>query len=194
MAAKLLNPGKKKQALTWHRTTLVQIQCLMQIIINRIALIMYDVRQVRRLKWSVTLFIGVINIAVFVIWMPARLQISPTWIAINSVWDRVEKGLLALLDLGLNLKFIYLVHNELIKHGLTKYRDLYRFNISMIFVSLSLDVSLFLLSFFFSNENGLCCCGSAKMANRAHRLSSSELCRFPTNRASCMYFESSPPP
>lgn len=112
----------------------------MQIIINRIALIMYDGRRVRTLKWTVAGLVGLINLSVFVIWMPARLQISPTWMALNSVWDRIEKGLLALIDLGLNLKFIHLVHTELIRHGLTKYRDLYRFNVTMIFISISLDV------------------------------------------------------
>lgn len=113
----------------------------MHIIINRIALIMYDNKRVRKLKWSATLLVGAINISVFVIWMPARLEVSETWIHINDIWDRVEKGMLAVVDLGLNLYFIYLVRKELITYGLTKYRHLYRFNIGMIFISMSLDVS-----------------------------------------------------
>lgn len=151
----------------------------MHIIINRIALIMYDGRRVRRLKWTVTGLIGAINIAVFIIWMPARLQINPTWIAINNVWDRVEKGLLALIDLGLNLKFIHLVHTELIKHGLTKYRDLYRFNITMIFVSLSLDVCLRRPLWVYREL--------ANVADKAHRSSLLGSCRFLTSRALCTY-------
>lgn len=113
----------------------------MQIIINRIALIMCDSRRVRRLKWTVTLLIGAINISVFIIWMPARLQISSNWIYLNDIWDRVEKGIFLLIDLGLNLYFIYIVRSELIGHGLKKYWNLYWFNVSMIFISISLDVS-----------------------------------------------------
>lgn len=113
----------------------------MHIIINRIALIIYDIKRVRRLKTMATLFMGAINVSVFIIWIPARLQISPHWVQINEIWDRVEKGIFALFDLGLNLYFIYLVRSQLITHGLTKYRYLYWFNIAMIFISISLDVS-----------------------------------------------------
>lgn len=113
----------------------------MHIIINRIALIMYDAKRVQRLKIVATLVIGLVNTTVFIIWIPARLQINPQWMILNSVWDRVEKGILALFDLGLNLYFIYLVRSELTAHGLTKYRYLFWFNVGMIFISMSLDVS-----------------------------------------------------
>lgn len=113
----------------------------MHIIINRIALIIYDGRRVIRLKWAVALLLGMVNISVFIVWMPARLQISHAWIHFNEIWDRVEKGIFALMDLGLNLYFIHLVRSELIAHGLTKYKALYKFNLVMIFCSLSLDVS-----------------------------------------------------
>lgn len=121
--------------------TLEQIQCIMHIIINRIALIMCDARRVKRLKWIVTLLICAINISVFVIWMPARLQINSHWIYLNDIWDRVEKGIFLLIDLGLNLYFIHVVRSELIDHGLKKYWNLYWFNVAMIFISISLDVS-----------------------------------------------------
>lgn len=118
----------------------------MHIIINRIALIIYDGHRVVRLKWTVAVLLGLVNISVFIVWMPARLQISPAWIHFNEIWDRVEKGIFAGIDLGLNLYFIYLVRSELIAHGLTKYKALYKFNIVMIFFSLSLDVSSILRS------------------------------------------------
>lgn len=79
--------------------------------------------------------------SVFIIWIPARLQISSRWVQLNDVWDRVEKGILMLVDLGLNLYFIYIVRAELIDHGLRKYWALYWYNVGMIFVSMSLDVS-----------------------------------------------------
>lgn len=114
----------------------------MHIIINRIALIIYDGHKVVHLKLGVAILLGMVNVSVFIVWMPARLQISPSWIHFNEIWDRVEKGIFALIDLCLNLYFIYLVRSELIAHGLTKYEALYKFNIVMIFCSLSLDVSL----------------------------------------------------
>lgn len=65
----------------------------MQIIINRIALLVRDQHRIRRLKWIVALLLGLINISVFCIWIPARLQISKRIIFINEVWDRIEKVL-----------------------------------------------------------------------------------------------------
>lgn len=79
--------------------------------------------------------------SVFIIWIPARLQISGYWMHLNAIWDRVEKGIFLLVDLSLNLYFVYLVRAELIGLGLTKYWNLYWFNVGMIFVSISLDAS-----------------------------------------------------
>ncbi|KAI0457405.1 hypothetical protein F5B21DRAFT_93750 [Xylaria acuta] len=63
----------------------LQIQCICGIIINRISLITANKRRINILRWSVAFILGLINISVFVIWIPARLQISPTWIRINDV-------------------------------------------------------------------------------------------------------------
>ncbi|KAH7371747.1 hypothetical protein BKA66DRAFT_514079 [Pyrenochaeta sp. MPI-SDFR-AT-0127] len=120
----------------------VQIQLLMQIIINRISLLSVRRSVATRLKWTVAAVLGVINISVFVIWIPARLQISETFIHINEIWDRVEKVVFALIDGSLNLYFIYMVRTKLIANGLTKYMPLFWFNILMVFTSLSLDVIL----------------------------------------------------
>lgn len=117
----------------------------MQIIINRITLIMFDEERARRLKWTVVIILGFLNISVFVIWIPAHLQISPTWVYTNKIWDRVEKVIFCLVDGGLNLYFVFLVNTRLIAYGLTKYKILFRWNLVMIFVSLSLDVSSYLL-------------------------------------------------
>jgi hypothetical protein len=113
----------------------------MQIIINRIRLLMVVKKNATRLKWAVFFILALINISVFVIWIPARLQISPRWIHINNIWDRCEKGIFLLIDLCLNLYFIYLVRNGLIANGLTKYIPLFRFNLAMIGVSMAMDVS-----------------------------------------------------
>src|SRR4051812_2521818 len=102
---------------------------LMQIIINRIALLIRDQRQVRKLKWTVAIILGLVNISVFCIWIPARLQISKRIIFVNEVWDRVEKVIFLFIDGALNLYFIYLVRAKLIANGLTKYTVLFKFNL-----------------------------------------------------------------
>lgn len=119
----------------------VQIQCICGIIINRIALLMIDRRRATKLKWTVAIILGLVNISVFCIWIPARLQISGTYVHINEIWDRIEKGIFLLVDAGLNLYFIFLVRTRLIANGLMKYMPLFKFNMFMVAVSMSLDVS-----------------------------------------------------
>lgn len=123
----------------------VQIQLLMQIIINRIEIMMVVPAMATRLKWGVFLLLLIVNISVLIIWIPARLQISAQWIHLNEVWDRCEKVIFGLIDLGLNLTFVYLVRFHLTKNGLSKYIPLYRFNLVLASLSLSLDVSIVLL-------------------------------------------------
>ncbi|KAL0932107.1 uncharacterized protein CTRU02_213060 [Colletotrichum truncatum] len=123
----------------------IQVQCLMQIIINRIAILMPIPSHATRLKWGVFIILLAVNISVFCIWIPARLQISHTYVHINEIWDRIEKGIFLIVDASLNLTFIYLVKSRLIASGLTKYTRLFRFNLCMIAVSMSLDVILIAL-------------------------------------------------
>lgn len=94
----------------------------MQIIINRISLLIAVPATTTRLKWSVFSIILAINISVFIIWIPAQLQISITWVTINSIWDRIEKCIFLVIDASLNCLFIYLVRTRLIANGLTKYQ------------------------------------------------------------------------
>lgn len=112
----------------------------MQILINRIGLVTRDQRKINKLRWGVAGVLLLLNISVYVIWIPARLQISSTFIHINDVWDRIEKALFAVIDLGLSSYFAYLVREKLIANGLTKYNRLFRYNIIMIAFSLALDV------------------------------------------------------
>jgi hypothetical protein len=120
----------------------LQTQCIVQIIINRIALLMRDQTMITRIKWGTAVTIGLINISVYCIWIPARLQTSETYVHVNNIWDRIEKGIFLVIDLVLNIYFIYLVHSKLIANGLTKYNRLFQFNVAMIFISVSLDVIL----------------------------------------------------
>jgi hypothetical protein len=122
-----------------------QVQLPLQIIINRTALLGPSRIVTRRLRWGVAVFISLINITVFCIWIPARLEISQRYIDINLWWDRVEKVLFAIVDLGLNLYFLYIVKSQLIACGLDKYKVLFNFNVGMVVISISMDVSVLLI-------------------------------------------------
>ncbi|KAI1117744.1 hypothetical protein F5Y14DRAFT_447689 [Nemania sp. NC0429] len=118
----------------------LQVHQLLQIIINRCQIIASDKRFTRRLKIYVAVFITAINISVYNIWLPARLQISETYIRTNVWWDRVEKVLYMLVDGALNMYFIRVVQKRLVRNGLTKYRSLVHFNMSIVGFSLSMDL------------------------------------------------------
>ncbi|PQE07387.1 hypothetical protein CJF32_00005271 [Rutstroemia sp. NJR-2017a WRK4] len=122
-----------------------QTQCAIQIIANRVGLIMVNKQKVPVMKWSLFALVGLINISVFIIWIPARMEISPTWVHVNEVWDRIEKALYLLIDGLLNAYFLYLVRSKLIAGGLTKYTALFNFNAGIVFVSLSMDLLLICL-------------------------------------------------
>ncbi|KAI1839704.1 hypothetical protein JX266_014085 [Neoarthrinium moseri] len=119
-----------------------QSQLIVQIIVNRLSLLIFVKSHARMLKWSVFAIMAAINVSVFIIWIPARLEISDTWIHINSIWDRIEKCIFLLVDASLNFYFIHLVRHRLIDNGLTKYVPLYKFNMAMIGISVGLDVVL----------------------------------------------------
>ncbi|KAK5046678.1 hypothetical protein LTR84_007439 [Exophiala bonariae] len=118
----------------------LQVQFLLQIIINRIALLITNKKKVLYMKWGTAALITAINISVYCIWIPARLQTSKEYIEINKVWDRCEKAIYLLVDGLLNAYFLYLVKNKLMARGMAKYRPLFRFNAFIVLVSLSMDV------------------------------------------------------
>ncbi|KAH8673516.1 hypothetical protein BX600DRAFT_206671 [Xylariales sp. PMI_506] len=119
-----------------------QVQVLMQIIINRVSLLIHVKEHATRLKWGVFLLLLVVNITVFIVWIPAMLQISPHWIQANQIWDRIEKCIFLLVDASLNFLFVHLVRARFIESGLTKYKRLFYANIAMVMVSIALDVVL----------------------------------------------------
>ncbi|KAH7137749.1 hypothetical protein EDB81DRAFT_844213 [Dactylonectria macrodidyma] len=72
----------------------------------------------------------------------ALLMISPMWIHVNEIYDRIEKVLFLIIDACLHLYFIYLLRVKLIANGLDKYVPLFRFSLMMVAVSMSLHVIL----------------------------------------------------
>jgi hypothetical protein len=116
----------------------------MQIIINRIALIVEHRSKITKLKWGTVALITTINIAVFVIWIPSHTvpPVSETFVKINEVWDKTSKVLILLVDAGLNWYFLKTVKQRLVEqHGLTKYQPLVGFNAKLMVLSVAMDVS-----------------------------------------------------
>ncbi|KAG8408452.1 hypothetical protein J3458_019487 [Metarhizium acridum] len=121
-----------------------EIQLLMQIIVNRIAIIAEHQDTVTRLKWGTAFVITCINIAVFCIWIPSHIvpPASELYVKINEIWDRISKVLILLVDAGLNYYFLRTVKRRLVlRHGLTKYAPLVAFNARLMVVSILMDVS-----------------------------------------------------
>ncbi|KAK8926772.1 hypothetical protein H634G_10001 [Metarhizium anisopliae BRIP 53293] len=122
-----------------------EIQLLMQIIVNRIAIIAEHTRTVTRLKWGTAVVITCINIAVFCIWIPSHIvpPASELYVQVNEIWDRISKALILLVDAGLNYYFLRTVKRRLVlRHGLTKYAPLVSFNAKLMVVSILMDAML----------------------------------------------------
>ncbi|OTA99544.1 hypothetical protein M426DRAFT_325013 [Hypoxylon sp. CI-4A] len=125
-----------------------EIQLLMQIIINRIAVIAESRDTIRLLKWGTVIIITTINIAVFCIFIPAHLvpPVSQTYVNINKYWDRISKCLICLVDAALNYYFSRTVRKRLVEqHGLRKYKPLASFNDKLMVVSILMDIMLICL-------------------------------------------------
>ncbi|CBY02093.1 hypothetical protein IAQ61_006681 [Plenodomus lingam] len=120
----------------------IQIQLLLQIIINRIRIILQSRRRGQQLMWGTAFIISLLCLSVYIIWIPASLQISPRWVRTNTYWDRVEKVIYLFVDAALNVYFIRVVKGNLVKNGLHKYDRLVRFNQRMIVVSILMDVMI----------------------------------------------------
>ncbi|KAK8131286.1 hypothetical protein PG984_007724 [Apiospora sp. TS-2023a] len=118
------------------------MQCILQIILNRVSILTLDRRRARQLQLGTFAAITMINISVFCIWIPAQLQISGSYTRLNDIWDRTEKSIFATIDAGLNAYFLWIVRTKLISNGLTKYWVLFRYNIVMVCISVSLDIIL----------------------------------------------------
>ncbi|KAF6821786.1 hypothetical protein CPLU01_12399 [Colletotrichum plurivorum] len=122
-----------------------EIQLLMQIIINRIAVIAESQKTIFRLKWGTAVVITLINIAVFCIWIPAHVvpPADRSYVSINHYWDRLSKVLILIVDAGLNWYFLRVVQTRLLaQHGLVKYQPLVGFNAKLMILSIAMDAML----------------------------------------------------
>ncbi|KAI4719168.1 hypothetical protein E4T48_04629 [Aureobasidium sp. EXF-10727] len=123
----------------------LEVQLLMQIIINRIAVIAERRPTATRLKIATAVIISCINIAVFCIFIPSHMMppANQTFVNINKYWDRLSKVLIMLVDAFLNWYFVYVVRARLVKyHGLRKYKPLIGYYTRLGLVSVAMDVML----------------------------------------------------
>ena len=104
---------------------------------------MVDKRKAMWLKLGLVSAIGCINITVGVIWTSAHMPGATTeQIYLNNAFEKAEKTFFLIIDLGLNLCFLYLVRFRLIALGLNKYWLLFKVNIAMVFLSTAMDALL----------------------------------------------------
>ncbi|KAK7440375.1 hypothetical protein VKT23_017011 [Stygiomarasmius scandens] len=123
-----------------HSGWIFQLQCLVQIIVNRICILLDNASHRRWLKLGMLAWIGAINVIVAVIWIPAQLQVNDKYHEINLIFDRLEKSLYLVTDAALNWLFIHIVRKRLVASGLKKYDKLVKYNLLIIWVSLGMDV------------------------------------------------------
>lgn len=134
----------------------LQINCVLQILANRVSFLIAQPRNVRILKFGILAFTVTMNLSVTPIWILGELQateIVTTW---NRIWDRVTKAVFSAVDLVLNFIFLRLVWQKLISEGLAKYWALFRFNCFLITLSILLDVCLIALESAASAKLYLC--------------------------------------
>ncbi|KAH0292379.1 hypothetical protein M436DRAFT_61018 [Aureobasidium namibiae CBS 147.97] len=123
----------------------LEVQLLMQIIINRIAVIAERRPTATKLKIATAVIISCINIAVFCIFIPSHMMppVNQTFVHINRYWDRLSKVLIMLVDAFLNWYFVFTVRARLVKyHGLRKYKPLVSYYTRLGLVSVAMDLML----------------------------------------------------
>lgn len=115
------------------------MQCLLQIVANRLTFLL--AHQGRKICWVTFGAMTFLTVSGSCSYLPASIELSPGIVRFNSIWDRCIKVLFSTVDLGLNGLFLRLVYWKLVSAGLDKYWPLFWLNSSMVFVSISLDVS-----------------------------------------------------
>ncbi|KAI5778164.1 hypothetical protein EDC01DRAFT_376485 [Geopyxis carbonaria] len=118
----------------------IQVQAQLQIIINRISVVLMDTRKAAYIRWSAFSIMMVLILIVSVVWIPACLQIAPIFIKINTIFDRVEKSIYMVIDASLNWYFVRVVKRQLLDDGLAKYKPLVDFNVRIVLLSICMDL------------------------------------------------------
>lgn len=120
---------------------MTKVVCLLQILANRISLVMFNDVWAKRLRIIVGVAAALLVIMVGIVYIPSQLQTSHAFEVANNVVGRLEKAIFLVIDAILNFLFLYLVRSKLILSGLTKYWALFWFNLGMVAISISLDIT-----------------------------------------------------
>jgi hypothetical protein len=81
-----------------------------------------------------------IKLTQYMQWIVAHLDdATPEQIRLNFIFEKIEKSFFLVIDLALNIYFLYLVKSRLISAGLNKYWRLFNVNIGMVVISTMLD-------------------------------------------------------
>ncbi|OLL23889.1 hypothetical protein NEOLI_004190 [Neolecta irregularis DAH-3] len=119
---------------------LIQLHFLIQIIINRICILLPHRKQRLWLKYGIAALVLSINISGFPIWLSQSQKTPGNIIYVKSTLNRIEKIFYLVIDAGLNIFLIHLVRSKLKDFGSRKYEPLLRFNMQIIIISLIMDV------------------------------------------------------
>jgi hypothetical protein len=104
---------------------------------------MVNRRKAKWLKLGLVLAIGCVNIGVYIIWTSAYLpNATPEQKHLNDIFEKAEKSFFLVVDLGLNLLFLYLVRFRLIAGGLAKYWPLFNMNAALVCIATAMDAAL----------------------------------------------------
>lgn len=121
----------------------IQVELLPQIIANRVAVIMVNQRQAKKLKLGLAALITPVCGTVLYVWTVGHFpEATPEQVTRNFRLEIAEKIFFLLIDLSLNLYFLYLVRYRLIAYGLTKYWKLFKFNVVFVIISTTFDALL----------------------------------------------------
>jgi hypothetical protein len=83
-----------------------------------VSIVLADRRKATKLKIGVAILVTAINISVYNIWIPARLQIAPEYERINQIWERCEKGIYLVAGAALIWYFICVVQQKPYTQGI----------------------------------------------------------------------------
>ncbi|KAK4921598.1 hypothetical protein LTR66_016663, partial [Elasticomyces elasticus] len=125
----------------------IELHLLVQIIINRISLLITSTSWARKIKWAAIVYVLILNIGLYIFAIPAQLQWMAPWYRGNEVWQQLEKGLICFMDIWLNWYFVYLIKTKLMVGGAAstmaeKWRPLYRYSIPMAISNVLIDFLL----------------------------------------------------
>ncbi|RDW63325.1 hypothetical protein BP6252_10870 [Coleophoma cylindrospora] len=94
-----------------------------------------------RVRFGMSAVLVVVNIIDFIIWAPAKLAFAQTlnFVEVNKYWDGISKGILLLIDIGLNLYLLLMILQLISKSGLLRSKTVVISNAWLLITSIIVD-------------------------------------------------------